>query len=498
MMNPAEALHPITPEATGVPSGAVQKFLKRLADKQVSLHSVLMIRHGRMFAEGYYAPFTKDSMHRMYSISKSFVSAAIGCMIGEGKLSLTDHVVDLFPEYTAGKELHPYMRQATIRDLLMMADPHATGTYDSDTLDWIGSYFDTPPSHLPGQIFHYNTAATVVLCALVEKLSGMPYLEYLRKPLLDPIGFSKDTYCIKTCCGRSWGGSGVICTSRDLARFALVFLNGGRWGDQQLIPADYAKAATSKQISTVSTEQDVEMCQGYGYKFWRTRHNGFACRGMGSQLAICLPDQDFLLVTTADTQALSPNDTLIYDALWEEILPYLNSGKENLPEDPAAQAALQKDLDSLSLLTVPGSYASPVAEKVSGKVYAINQADGEGQISKVSFRFTQEGGSMEYTNKTGNHKLTFGYGHQVEQAFPELHYFGKQIGIPSGKGYRTFGSGAWQDDNTLFLRFFLADEYFGTLKMTIRFEEDSITFLNTKTAEWFLNDYLAYASGHAE
>lgn len=494
--------HPWTqtsPESVGLPSAAVASFLRKLAEEGLCMHSVLMIRHGQLAAEAYWKPFDEDTRHRMYSVSKSFVSIAIGILIGEGKLSLDDRVDRFFPDKIP-PDCHPWILQTTIRDLLMMSAPHRVNTYSDRDPDWADTFFQTEPNHQPGRIFSYNTAATVMLLIILRRITGVEFIDYLRPRLFELAGFSEDITCIETPCGHAWGGSGVLCTPRDLARLALICLNGGRFQGKQLVPEDYVKAATSRQIDNSVENGDAEMQFGYGYQFWRTRHQGFACVGMGGQLAICLPEQDFILVTTADVQAMSGGLSTIYRALWTEIFPHLTGGTSvaaALPENPDAQADLQKLISGLSLLTVQGRTTSTISSRISGKKYRL--AENEMGIREVAFTFDQAAGSgeMAYENATGRHKLRFGFGHQERQLFPETHYYGRKIGVALGRGYECHASAAWAMERSLLITCYLTDDYFGTLKINAAFDEQgkTMTLLMRKAAEWFLDTYDGFADG---
>ncbi len=483
----------ISPEGAGIPSDAVIRFLDRLAEKGLPMHSVLMLRHGKLAVEAYYKPFDAARRHRLYSTSKSFVAVAVGILIGEGKLKLDDRVADYFPDKVPA-DLHPWVAQATVRDLLMMSTPYGGLDY-ATRADWAEAFFQTPPSHLPGKIFTYDTAATVLLNILVARISGREFPEYLSSRLFAPAGMDPDIACIETPCGHAWGGSGILCTPRDLARFALVCMNGGRWEGQQLIPEDYIREATSRRIDNSVSSTEAEHSFGYGYQFWRTRNNGFACRGMGSQLAVCLPDWDFVLVTTADTQAVAVGDTVIYGALWEEILPHLKKN-ESLPEYPAALARLQDQISGLSVPAVPGEWTSPAAAEVSGKTYVLDE--NPMKIKTLRFIFEGDGGTLEYENATGAHSLRFGFGHQVRQPFPETHYNGRRIGAPAGRGYDSLASAAWTLPGSLLLYVYSIDEHVGTVKMNFVFDGDGVTVLMHKYAEWFFNEYEGFASGAAQ
>ena len=211
-----ELFTPASPESVGIPSGAILDFLNRIDAERINMHGFLLLRHDRIAAEGYWTPWTADHKHRMYSISKSFVSLAVGMMIEDGKLSLDDHVIDHFPDKLPD-DVHPWLAAQTVRDLLTMSTAHTRTTYTRNDPDWVWTFFNNPPSHPPGSIFSYDTSATVVLNAIVERLAGKPFLDYMRPRFLDRIGFSPDAFCIRTPEGISWGGSGVICTLREVA-----------------------------------------------------------------------------------------------------------------------------------------------------------------------------------------------------------------------------------------------------------------------------------------
>ena len=492
--------HPLpqtTPEAIGVPSEAVERFIRQLEGEGLCMHSVLMVRHGKITAEAYWKPFTRDTKHRMYSVSKSFVSIAVGILIGEGKLALDDRIDRFFPDkIPAG--CHPWTLQTTVRDLLMMAAPHDQSTYSDKDPDWADTFFQTEPNHQPGRIFSYNTSATVMLLIIVKRITGVEFVEYLQSRLFEPVGMSEDIRCIETPCGHEWGGSGILCTPRDLARFALICLNQGRHGGRSLVPEDYVVAATSRQIDNTVENGDRETQYGYGYQFWRTRHNGFACIGMGGQLAICLPDQDFVLVTTADTQSMSSGISTIFRTLWTVIFPYLDiNQKTALPENPAACDRLMNLTANLSLLTVNGAWTSALTARITGKIYQM--ADNRMGIKHVRFTFDVEHSKskLDYDNATGSHALLFGFGHQERQQFPENHYYGSRIGIPLGRGYDCHASAAWVTDHSLLIICYLTDDYFGTLNMNFVFDDqgETVTVLMRKAAEWFLDEYNGFADG---
>jgi hypothetical protein len=380
--------------------------------------------------------------------------------------------------------------EATVRDLLMMATPHSATSYTSTDTDWAWTFFNKIPSHPPGTIFSYDTAATVILGTIVERLSGMPFLEYMRPALLDPIGFSKDAWCIQTPEGTSWGGSGVICTLRDMSKVANVCLNRGRWGDRQLLPEDYVLEATSSQIDNTITFGK----HGYGYQIWRIAEDGFAFVGMGSQLAYCFPQRSFQFTCISDTQGIGPTGTGVVEAMWRELYAELADGP--LPEDPDGVRRLQERLAKLAILPQAGKMTSPWANRVNGTWYQLR--DNPMGIKRLRLVLTDGEGRLEYENEQGENTLHFGLGRQVAGRFPQRNYFGRRIGEVPGIPYECLASAAWVEEHKLNVLVYITDDYLGALRMSLSFKGRQIGVYMTKVAEWFLNEYQGFAGGEAE
>lgn len=476
--------HAVSPESVGVPSEAILAFLRRIERQQVNLHGFLVVRDGQIAAEGYWAPYTADSMHRMYSVSKSFVSLSVGLLVDEGKLKLDDKVASFFPDKLPPNP-HPYLLEATVRDLLMMSTPHDRTSYTFNDTDWAATFFQRRPTHPSGTVFAYDTSATVILNTIVERITGMPFLASMRERLLDPIGASKDIWCVQTPEGTSWGGSGVICTLRDMAKLAYVCMNDGRWGDKQLLSSQYVREATSKQIDNSYRE-----CPGYGYQIWVERDGGFAFRGMGSQFAFCFPEQRFLFACIADTQGSANGGFALEQAYRDEIWAKL--AHSPLPENEAAQAELRQQLAGLHIPPQQGELTSPQAEAISGRWFAM-ETNPMG-ITKMRFQFGGDEGVWEYANAAGEHRLVFGLGRQVAGQFPQPGYSGARIGTPGDK-YRCLASAAWGAPRTLNLLVYVTDHYLGSLKASFGFKGDQVGVLMTKAAEAFLNEYSGFAGG---
>jgi CubicO group peptidase (beta-lactamase class C family) len=477
------------PEKLGLPSQVILNFLEHLEERKLCMHSIMLLRHDKIAVEAHYPPFMADTLHRMYSVTKSFVSIAIGFMIDEGKLQLQSKMCDYFPEYS--ETIHPFTAEMRVRDLLLMATPYNQTTYTVQDNDWVKTFFTAQATHKGGSVFNYDTSGTVALSALVEKLSGQNLVDYLRPRLFEPLGFTQDVWCIERPEGGSWGGSGLVCRVHDLACFGLFLLHRGNWLGKQLLSASYLAEACSPLIDNRVSVSDTEMQFGYGYQIWQTRHRGFCAYGMGSQLVLCLPEKDVILVTTGDTQSIPHGHDIILDTFWKDVYPHIEDTK--LSENKAGLRKLKIKLDNLEFPLVDGEKFSAWQSSIKRKEYLFQ--DNAMKISWAFFDFADDEGTMKYANASGAHEIHFGLGKYIEGIFPEKSYFGKKIGKPRGRGYRYKASGAWFNPHSLTIYLYIIDDFLGTLKINSFFDEDTLTLQMNKNAEWFLDEYIGMASG---
>lgn len=456
----------VQPEEAGVPPEALCRFFEALDAMPFDMHSVVMIRHGNVILETYYEPYKAYSLHRMFSVTKSLVGLAVGCLAEENKISLDSPICSYFPEYTP---VHEYIEQTTVRNMLMMRSPHDKTTYKADLSgDWVGSFFTTKPSHMPGTVFAYDTSATHVLGALVEKVTGMKLLDYLRKCFLDEIGFSKDAYCLKDPQGVSVGGSGLMARTMDLAKIAYFVMKDGKWDGKQLIDCNFLLEATSFLSRTDTRGGFADEMQGYGMQFWRTRNNGFMLYGMGGQLALCLPEKDFILVTTADTLGCKGGVQAILDIFWREVYARLDTPSH------CGKDTLERLLKNRHIQPVRGS-----ANKVDAEYSFDENRLG---LSRIHIISDENGGSIEYTNKTGHHVLKFKTDGFYSGIFP---YYD----CPS------ITSGAWDGKDILIIKTRLIGEMVGSVKMELYFTKNGITISSRKTEGTYFDEFNGIVQG---
>lgn len=470
----------IKPESIGIPSEAIIKFIDQLEGNDVNIHSFLMAKDNKIFAEAYWKPFNENFQHRMYSIGKSFTSIAIGLLQEEGKLNINDYICNYFSDKLPKEGVHEYIKQMTIKDMLTMRSAHNKTTYkQEDNPDWVGSFFRVKPTQYPGTIFSYDTSSTLVLAALVEKLSKKTLMDYLREKLLDYIGVSEKAKFLLDPMGISQGGSGLICTMRDLAKFAYVCMNEGYYNGMQLIPKDYLQEATMKQVDTFA-QQVIDEQQGYGYQIWKSRHNGFTLYGMGGQLSICIPKYKIMLITTADTQGNPTGVQCIYDAFWQQIYPHISKGDNSIPENTKSFNKLNEKINNLTLKPIKGQISTSYTNIINRKKYLLE--DNLMDIESFKIIIKGEDGLIEYSNSNGEFTIPFSFGKLTK--FKE-----KTLCIPM------LSSAAWSSENILCLQVNLIGEQLGCIKVNFGFNKKNVTILIKKYVEGILNNYDGIAVG---
>jgi len=363
----AESLPRSTPEVEGISSRGILNFLDAVENGKNEIHSFVIVRHGKIVSEGWWNPYGKDLKHVMFSVSKSFTSTGVGIAIAENKLKLTDKVVSFFPN-SLPDTVSTYMKEMTVRDLLMMsagmeADPLFTAR---SAKDWPKAFLSAKVDHKPGTVFKYNNMATFMLSAIVQKATGEKLFDYLKPRLFEPLGIRNVTWD-ETPEGYTFGAIGLRIQSGDMAKFGQLLLQKGKWNGKQLVPAAWVAEATSFKIESSdpgnkSPKELNDWAQGYGYQFWRCRNNGYRADGLGGQFIIVLPEKDAVIVLTATAANTQEELNLV----WDNLLPAI--GDKRLPEDKRASEELAKRIASLSTSKSPSTFSSPsLQSRISGK-----------------------------------------------------------------------------------------------------------------------------------
>ena len=467
---------------------AIITYLKILEKYNLSTHNLILANGNDIFFEQYWKPFDENFMHRMYSISKSFVSIAIGFLVQEGLISLDDPIKKYFPDEFAG-QTDENMKKQTIRHMLMMCTAKEDRYwFDDKPQDRVKYYFenDKPFSRQPGLIFQYDSSGSFILGALVERITKMKFMDYLRLKLFDKIGVSKEAYCLECPGGHSWGDSGVICTPRDLLKVARFVMNEGKWNGEQILNADYLKEATSNLVSSDEFCQIGCQTQGYGYLFWRTYNNSFYFNGMGCQFAICVPEEDMIMIYNGDNQGNNLAKEIIIRSFFDIII---NSDNNDVSDDN-----LENYCESLELASLKGEKYSAFSNNINGATYILEK--NPMGIEKISVEFGEEKGKLKYSNQQGDKEILFGMSTNEYSKFPQEGY-SDNVGTlyAPGNMYDCAASAIWTEPQKLMIKVQIIDKYFGNLNITLGFVDDKISIRMEKFAEDFLKEYQGFATG---
>lgn len=433
----ARSLPRSSPADQHVDPAAILAFLDAVdGDPGIEMHSVMIVKHGAVVAEGWWAPYDADRPQLLYSLSKSFTATAAAFAVAEGLLDLDDAVVAHFSEFEADIT-HPMSRAVTVRHLATMASGHTRDMLAEATArdpgDPVRGFLLIPPDRTPGTVFAYSQPCTYTLASIIQRNAGMSLTRYLRPRLLDPLGIGRVGWHTSPP-GREQGFSGLHARTEDVAKLGQLYLQRGRWEGSQLISEEWVAQATTAQSDT-SDEANPDWRQGYGFQFWMGRH-GYRGDGAFGQLCVVLPDQDTVVVTTAYTEDMQA----LLDALWRHLLPGLGTTTADVG---SAQDRLDARLAGLHL---PACLAEPTPtrwEPWTAEPFTVAPgAEGlhvQPTLTGMSVAQTSDGWRLTLA-EPGN-TLTFPVGARSWTVSTPADDHGETIPVAA--------SGGWLDDHTL-------------------------------------------------
>lgn len=349
-----------TPSARDIDARGVLAFVDALESTPgVEPHSLMLLRHGQVVAQGWWQPYAADRVHLLYSLSKSFTAAAVGIAVREGLIDLDATALSYFPELDA-EITDERSRRIRVRHLLAMASGHREETLDraraADPTNTVRGFLLTPPDEEPGSVFAYNQPCTYTLASIVRRVSGGSLVEYLRPRLLDPLGID-DLAWRRDETGAELGFSGCYAPTSAIAALGQLYLQRGVWDGERILDEDWVAAATTTQVENPG-EENPDWSKGYGFQFWMARH-GFRGDGAYGQFCVVLPEQDVVLAITGQSLDMQA----VLDAAWHHLLPAVDG-----PSDDDADSALEARLASLGLPAVRGG---SLPEHVAGRALRV-------------------------------------------------------------------------------------------------------------------------------
>ncbi len=323
-----KALPRSTPEAEKVSAKGIQNYLDAVKKSGQDLHSIMILRNGKVVAEHWLGEHAANKPHIMNSVSKTYTATAIGFAVSEGKLNVTDKVISFFPDKLPS-DISQNLKDLEIKHLLTMSvghDPNAVREKTRNNDDWVEAFLAEPITEKPGTQFSYNSLATYMLSAIIQKVTGEKLIDYLYPRLFRPLGIvgARWEECPQ---GINIGGWGLYVKTEDMAKLGQFFLQKGKWKGEQLLPESWIVEATTSHIASLPAgikKEDLKIkpdesdwLQGYGYQMWRCRYKGYRADGANGQFIVVLPEKDAVIVTTANIGDMQAELNLI----WEYLLP---------------------------------------------------------------------------------------------------------------------------------------------------------------------------------
>lgn len=463
----ASALPRSTPERQGISSAAILALVQAADTAVDAMHSLMIVRHGRVVAEGWWGPYDAGTPHVLYSLSKSFTSTAVGLAIAEGKLSLDDDVLKFFPE-DAPTQPSANLRAMRVRDLLRMNTGHQTEPVirtaaDSSLRDasWVRRTLAHPVPFKPGTHFLYNSPATYMASAIVQKVTGQTVLDFLGPRLFAPLGIETPTW-VASPQGITAGAYGLSLRTEDIARLGQLYLQKGMWNGRQLLPAAWVAEASARQTSNGSSPRS-DWDQGYGYQFWRSRHNSYRGDGAFGQFMFVLPEHDAVVVITSGVRDMQA----VMNLVWDKLLPALSA--KALPENAAAHRGLQTTLAGLTMRVPVGRSTTPLAARVSGRWYELPENDRG--IRAVSLDLTTRSPALVVRTAVGESRTAIGFGRWVESRTGFTNGIERMLSVPAQPAVAA--SGAWTTDSVFTVKLVAPETPFYST-MSFRFEGDRL------------------------
>jgi len=425
-----------SPEAEGISSSAVLGFIQAVEQHTYhpldAVHGLMLLRHGNVAAEGWWTPYGPQSPHTLYSLSKSFASTGIGLAVAEGLLTVDDPVLKFFPDEapanpsenlkamrvrhllsmnTGHKEdttAHVFQRRHQ-HNLLGMEAHHEANTsghgFGDEEDNWPRVFLSLPVEYPPGTWFVYNTAATYMLSAIITKLTGESILNYLRPRLFSPLGIENPTWETDPR-GVSIGGTGLHIKTEDIARFGQMNLQRGMWDGRRILTEAWIAEATKATSDNSNTETNPDWMVGYGYQFWRCRHNCYRGDGAFGQYCIIMPEQDAVLAIVGGVRDMQ----VVLDKVWDHLLPAMQPRAmqpQALPTDPQTYAELRDKLAGLSLPLAKGQPSSLGVEQWWGKTYQLER--NALQLESVAIQFGDACSTLVVRDERSEHAIQVGY-----------------------------------------------------------------------------------------
>lgn len=371
-------------------TGSLDRLIAQAAAHDISIHSIEVSQGGTLVYSAGAAGMGPHTPHRQYSISKSFTAIAILSLAHEGKLATSDLLMDHFPEK---RPVHPLLELATLDDLLSMRSPYTGTTYTEQAPEWLESFFRTEPSHRPGTLFHYDTSASYVLAALVERIEGKPWEHVLRERVFAPLGVGDDMRMITSPEGIAHGGSGMVARPHDLLVVGEMLLGGGERGGVRVLPREVVDELVRRRADTGTMSWGSTHRFGYAAQTWLPARGGWMMVGLGGQYVYGDPERGLVAVMSANAQGCNAGDNRLSSLLLEALDEPLGDAPASIPwPAPFHDASFARE--------VRGSVRAVSGSGLRSRI-DLELAPGRVAIDATEFAFEATAGEEQPTDVPG-------------------------------------------------------------------------------------------------
>ncbi len=457
-----------TPEQQGISSADIQKFLDAIANSGQEFHSLMILRHGNVVAEGWWAPYSSEHRQQLYSASKSFTGTAIGFAVSEGYLTVNTPIIKIFPDMLPEK-ISDNLAHLKVKHLLTMSVGHAQDSIRTleaspEGVPWEKTFLSIPVAFEPGSRFLYNSGASFMLSAIVKRVTGYTAQEYLHPRLYAPLDIADATWT-ENFEGINMGASHLRMKTENLAKFGQLYLQKGKWNGKQVISEKWVAEASSKQIE--NGHNDSSWGYGYGYQFWLNPPGGFRADGAFGQFSMVFPEQD--AVVTITSESIDTKTTM--QMVWDILVQAMEPGEIDIEVNEQLQ--LQHKLEELKYIPPLMNRASAIAAKISGKEFVLDK--NPFNTKSVSFDFADD--TCIFTLKEDGKpdiKITHGLNSWIRKGNykprPHSLFSLRRIDFDS----IVAASATWKDKNTLILTWRFIETVHGDT-LTCVFDDDKVT-----------------------
>ncbi len=456
-----------TPEAEGVESKLIMDYFENLMNlPKTEIHSVMVLRHGKVIAEIYPEPFAPEYRHTVFSASKTFTAIAVGIAIDENRLRVTDRVASYLIEHLP-EEISDNLARMTVHDLLIMSSGIVpeTNMRDHET-EWLKTYF-AKEVLLPGEKFRYDSIPTYMLSAIVQKVTGMTCFEYLKTKMFEPMNITDIGWEISPE-GITVGGWGLHVQSEALAKMGQLLLNKGVWNGKRIVSAEWTEEMMKSHI-------DTGFC-GYGYQMWVQGPEGTArADGAYGQFSVVVPSKDMVLVVTEFSMAEGNPQT---NSMWR-MIPQIN---DEILVPGKDYKLLCKKMEEYSLPKMEGKASSSLSKVYNGRTFKLE----ENYLGweSISFNFGKNLVTAHITEKDGK-EYDIAFGHKTWEKstintyppYPLIQAMDRFKGIDCP--FLAAGNYAWASKDSMKMKIYYVN-WISSLELDVRFEDEGISLTITR------------------